>query len=113
MEDGRRRPRAAEGPVVANINPAPARVGFALRQHRDNSVVAVQAFRRHDMGFDQLSQRRQNIAYGADGVRHGGERNRHILARIALGLTIRNPIDWKLVTNLPIDNLAAAVEKLD
>ncbi|WP_407114612.1 IS4 family transposase [Bradyrhizobium sp. LMG 9283] len=25
----------------------------------------------------------------------------------------RNPIDWKLVTNLPVDHLAAAVEKLD
>ncbi|WGS26012.1 hypothetical protein [Bradyrhizobium sp. ISRA464] len=25
----------------------------------------------------------------------------------------RDPIDWKLVTNLPVDDLAAAVEKLD
>ncbi|WP_247971128.1 hypothetical protein [Bradyrhizobium sp. 195] len=28
-------------------------------------------------------------------------------------LSDRDPIDWKLVTNLPIDDLAAAVEKLD
>ena len=49
VEQRRRRIRAAEGPVVADIDPDPAGVGLALRQDRHGRVVAMQPLGGQDM----------------------------------------------------------------
>ena len=48
-EQSRRRVRAAERPVVADIDPRPAGGALAPGQHRHGGVVAVQAVRRQNM----------------------------------------------------------------
>ena len=89
VEDRGGRPGAAERLVVADVNPEPAGVGLALRQHRHGRVVAVQALGRHDMGLDQAPKRIKRRRDRADGVGHGGERDRGALERIALGLPVQ------------------------
>ena len=48
------RVRAAEGRVVAHIDPGPRGVGLALGQHRHRRVVTVQTFCRQHVGRDQV-----------------------------------------------------------
>ena len=89
MEDRGRRPGAAERPVVADVDPEPAGVGLAFRQHRNGRVVAVQALGRHDMGLDQAPKRIERRRNRAHGIDHGGERDRRALERIAVGLPVQ------------------------
>jgi len=51
VEHRRRRPGAAEGLVVSNVNPAPAGICLAFGQNRHGCIVAMQALGRHDMRF--------------------------------------------------------------
>jgi hypothetical protein len=89
MEDRGGRPGAAERLVVANIDPEPAGVGLAFRQHRHGRVVAVKTLGRHDMGLDEAPEGIERHADGADRVGHGGQRDRRALERIALGLPVQ------------------------
>ena len=74
MEDRSGRAGAAERLVVANIDPEPAGVGLAFRQHRHGRVVAVKALGRHDVGLDEAPEGIERCADRAHGVGHGGER---------------------------------------
>ena len=56
VEQGGRGIGAAEGPVVAHVDPHAPRAGLALGQHRHCGVVAVQAPGRHDVGCDEPEQ---------------------------------------------------------
>ena len=89
VEDRGRRPGAAERLIVADVDPEPAGVGLAFGQHRHGRVVAVQALGRHDMGLDQAPKRIERRRDRADGVGHGGERDRRALERVALGLPVQ------------------------
>ena len=89
VEHRRGRPDAAERLVVANINPAPPGIGFALGQNRHGRIVAMQALGRHDMGFDKAKERIERRADRAHRVGHGRQRDRHAFQRIALGLTVQ------------------------
>src|SRR5579863_8781485 len=50
-------PHALEPPVVADIDPAPARVSLSLRQHRNGRIISMKPLGRHDVGFDQAQER--------------------------------------------------------
>ena len=89
IEQRRRRPGAAERPVVVDVNPEPAGVGLALRQHWHGRVVAVEPLGRHHLGLDELQERIERRRDRADGVGHGGERDQGALERIALGLPVQ------------------------
>ena len=62
-EQRRRRVRAGERHVVANVDPGPPGIGLALGQHRHGRIVAVQTLRSHHVGLDKLVQRLR--CYGA------------------------------------------------
>ena len=89
IEHRRRRPSAAEGRIVADIDPAAPRVGLALGQHGNRGVVPVKPLRRQHMGLDEAPQRVERCADGADGVGHGRQGDRRALERIAFGLTVQ------------------------
>ena len=89
VEHRGRRPGAAERLIVADVDPEPTGVGLAFGQHRNGGVVAVQALGRHDMGLDEAPKRIERRRDRADGVGHGGERDRGALERIALGLPVQ------------------------
>ena len=57
IEHGRGRPGTTKGLVIANIDPAPPGVGFALGQDRHGRVVAMQPLRSQDMRFHPAQQR--------------------------------------------------------
>ena len=97
MEDRRRRPGAAEWPIVTDIDPEPAGVGLAFGQHRNGRVIAVQALGRHDMGLDQAPKRIERHRNRAHGVDHGGQRDRRALERVALGLPVQRLVLAELV----------------
>ncbi|MCY1312682.1 hypothetical protein D9M70_631250 [compost metagenome] len=71
-EQHRRRIGAAEGPIVADIDPSPAGFGLALRQDRDRGIIAMEAFGCHDMALDQGMERPQRRGAGADMVGQRG-----------------------------------------
>ena len=84
-----RRIGAAEGPVVADIDPSPAGVGLALRQDRHRRIVAMKPFGRHDMLLDQAMERPQGRSAGADMVGQRRERQIDAFAGIALALPVQ------------------------
>ena len=89
VEQGRRRIGAAEGTVVAHVDPNAPRGGFALGQHRNGGVVAVQAPRRHDVCLDQPKQGLEGRRAGAHLTGQRGQTERHALPGIALGLAVQ------------------------
>ena len=58
-EQRRRRPRAGEGPLVADIGPQPPGLGLAgaRRQHRHRRVVDMQGVGGHHIGGERVDQR--------------------------------------------------------
>ena len=64
VEHGRGRCSAAEGPVVAHIDPCPAGMGLALGQNRHRRVVAVQPLGGQHMGFEAVMERTKGAAAG-------------------------------------------------
>ena len=97
VEDRGRRPGAAERLIVADVDPEPAGVGLAFGQHRHGRVVAVQALGGHDMGLDQAPKRIERRRDRANGVGHGGERDRRALERVALGLPVQRLVLTELL----------------
>ena len=87
-EHRRRRCRAGERPVVADIGPQPPGDGLAFGQHRHGRVVAVQALGGQHMAADQLDQRRQAGGAGADPIGQGRDVELDALAGIALALPV-------------------------
>ena len=49
----------------------------------------MQAFGRHDVGFDQPKQRIQCLTARAHGIGHGRQADRHALQSVALGLPVQ------------------------
>ncbi len=92
VEQGRRGIGAAEGPVVAHVDPHAARAGLALGQHRDGGVVPVQAPRRPDVSLDEPEQRLQHARAGAHLVGQRGQAERHAFASVALGLAVQGDV---------------------
>jgi hypothetical protein len=72
VEHGCRRSRAAEWPIIADIDPSAGKVGLAAGQHRNRGVVAVQPIGRHDMGLQKPKQRHQHLRADAYLVGQGG-----------------------------------------
>ena len=89
MEDRGRRASAAEWLIVPNIDPEPAGISLAFRQHRHGRVVAVQALGRHDMSLDEAPEGIERRRDRAHRVGHGGQRDRRALERIALPCQLR------------------------
>ena len=89
IEHRRRRSGAAEGRIVADIDPTAPGVGLALGQHGNRSVVPMQPLGGQHMRLDETPQRIERRADGADGVGHGRQGDRHAFERIALGLTVQ------------------------
>ena len=80
---------AAEGAVVADVDPEPAGVGLALRQHRHRGVVAVQPLGGEHVRGDPVVQRRERGGAGADLVGERREAEIDAFAGIALGLAVQ------------------------
>ncbi len=89
VEQGRRGIGAAEGTVVAHVDPHAARGGLALGQHRHRGVVAVQPSRRHDVGFDEPEQRLEHRRAGAHLIGQRRQAERHAFTGVALGLPVQ------------------------
>ena len=70
-EDRRRRPRAAEGALIAHIDPDPSRGGLALRENRNCRVVAVHALARKDVRADAVIERAKECRTAANLVGQG------------------------------------------
>ena len=88
VERGGRR-AAAEGAVVADVDPEPAGVGLALGQHRHRGVVAVQPLGGEHVRGDPVVQRRERGGAGADLVGERREAEIDAFAGIALGLAVQ------------------------
>ena len=88
VEHRARRPRAAERPVVADINPRAPDSGLAARQHRHGGVIAMHTLGREHHGFDMPERRFQSDASGPDQISQGRDAERHTLAGKALGLAV-------------------------
>ncbi|KAF2174632.1 hypothetical protein K469DRAFT_686407 [Zopfia rhizophila CBS 207.26] len=91
-EHRRRWCRPGKGPVVAHIGPEAGRDGLAAGHEWDGGVVAMQAFRRQDMGIDPRHQRRQHGRAGADPVGHGGDAQFNPFAGKGLALAVQRQV---------------------
>ena len=80
---------AAEGPIVAHIDPCPAGMGLALGQNRHRRVIAVQALGRQHIGFEAIMERTKGAAAGAHLIGKRREAQRHAFTLIALGLAVQ------------------------
>jgi len=84
----RRRIAAAEGPVVAHINPGPSGHRLALGQHRHRRVIAMNAAAGKDMGANKVVERAQHYGTAADLIGQRRQAQIHALPRIALCLPV-------------------------
>ena len=96
VKHSRRRRVAAEGPVVAGIDPTSTGVGLALGEHRHGRVVAVQALGGQDMGLEAFEDRPQNVDAGADLVCERRQAQRDAFPGVALGLAVQ----WLMLAKL-------------
>ena len=71
------------------IDPRPPGGALALGQHRYRGVVAMQAFRRHDMGLDQVVQRLQRHRARAHLVGQGRQAEIDAFARVTVALAVQ------------------------
>ena len=83
-EQGRRRVRTAERPVVADIDPGPPGRGLAPGQYRHGGVVAVQAFGCQHMGRNQVVQGLQSYGAGAHLVGQGRQAEIDAVNRLSI-----------------------------
>ena len=88
IEHGRRRRRAAERAVVADIGPQSAGDGLALGQDRHRGVIAMQALGRQHMGFDQAIERLQHAGAGPDLIGQGRQAHLDTLTGEAFALPV-------------------------
>ena len=84
--------RAAEGRVVAHIDPGPRRVCLALGQYRHRGVVAVQTFCRQHVGRDQVMQRLQRHGASAHLVGQCRQAQIDALSRVAVPLPVQRQV---------------------
>ena len=89
IEHRRRRRRAAEGTIVADIDPTSPDVGLSLGEHRHGGVVAVQALGGEDMGLQPIEDRAQHADAGADLVGERRQAQRHAFPGVTLGLAVQ------------------------
>ena len=101
VEEQRRRwVLAAERAIVANVGPEAPGHGFVLRQHRHGRVVAVEAPAGKTCAADQLDERRQRGAAGADPV---GQRRDLQLDALA-GIDLALPVQRLMLAELGIED---------
>ena len=96
IEHRRRRPGAAEGLVIAHVDPTSPGVGLALGQNGHGGIVPMQPLGRHHMGLHQAKDRIEHCADRSHGVRHGRQRDRHAFQGVAFGLTVQRLVLAKL-----------------
>ena len=89
VEHRRRRRGSAERPIITDIDPTSPGVGLAFGQHWHRRVIAVQAFRRHNMRLKASQHRIEHRAARSHGVSHGRQADRHAFQSVALGLTVQ------------------------
>ena len=89
IEHRRRRRCPTEWLVIPDIDPTSAGIGLAFGQDRHRGVIAMQAFRRQNMGLDKPQHRIQRHAARPHGVGHRRQADRHTFPSIALGLPVQ------------------------
>ena len=93
-EQSRRRPRAGERPLVADIGPQPAGLGLAgaRRQDRHRCVVDVQGVAGEDVGGEGVDQRLQRRRRAPTQTGQGRGLQAHPVAGEDLGLAIERQV---------------------
>jgi hypothetical protein len=89
-EQSRRRPRASEWPLIADVGPQPARLGLAgaRGQDRHRRVVDVQSVAGEDVSGERVDQRLQRRRRRPDPAGQGRGLQADPVAGEDLGLTI-------------------------
>jgi hypothetical protein len=96
VEQRRRRCRAGERPVVADVGPKPAGDGLALGQDRHRGVVPMDARTGQDVRPDQRDQGRQGSRAGANPTAEGGDVQAAVLTGVGLALPVERQVLTKL-----------------
>lgn len=107
VEGGRWCP-AGERSVVPNIGPDASGRRLALGQNGDCPIVAMQPFRRQDMGLDQTVERQRGKHAGTDLVGQRRDSEIDALALEALALAAQRNVLGELVDQASIFKPASA-----
>jgi hypothetical protein len=83
-----RRIRPGEGAVVADVGPHPARPRPALGQNRDRRVIAMHPLGGEHVGADEIVERPQRHAAGANPVGQRRQAEVDPFTRVALALPV-------------------------
>ncbi len=97
IEHRSRRAGAAEGLVVANVDPTSPSVGLARGQNRHGRVIAMEPLGRHHVGLHQPQDRRERRADRSHGVGHGRQRDWHTFQGVTLRLTVQRLVLTELL----------------